>query len=224
MSAITENPVRYSDGEHEHPTAARWLAHLVSFIFHPLFVPIYITFFVLYVHPLLFAGYNPGMKMRLVATVFVNLTMLPAITVFLCWRLKFIDNLYMNTQKERIIPLAAAMIFYFWCWFVLRNFTEIPVVYRQFLLGSFITIIGAWLANITFKVSLHALAMGGMFCYLFLLLFNTVGGSAQYFAIATIIAGVVCTSRMILSSHRPFEIYAGFFIGMASQLVAVLIT
>ena len=130
MSFTTESNVT-DVSEEKHSAPVRWIAHVVSVVFHPLFVPVYITLFVLYLHPLLFAGYIDLMKMRLTATVFVNLTLLPAATVFLCWRLKFISSLYMNSQKERIIPLAAAMIFYFWCWFVLKNNGGIPEVFRQ---------------------------------------------------------------------------------------------
>jgi len=101
--------------------------------------------------------------------------------------------------------------------------TGVPEMFREFLLGSFITIIGGWLANITFKVSLHALAIGGLFCFILLLMFNAEGGSAKYFAVGTALAGVVCSSRLIVSSHRPFEVYAGFLIGAISQVLAVLI-
>ena len=223
MSVITENSAGGAYTIEKHSAPVRWFAHVVSYTFHPLFVPVYITLFVLYLHPLLFAGYTDLMKIRLTATIFVNLTLLPAVTVLLCWRLKFISNVYMDTQKERVIPLAAAMIFYFWCWFVLKANGGIPEIFRQFLLGCFITIIGAWLANIVFKVSLHALAMGGMFCFLFLLTFNVEGSSAQYFALAVAIAGIVCSSRLLISSHRPFDVYTGFFIGAASQLVAMIL-
>ena len=161
MSLITETtPAGRPVVREMHSVTVRRVAGVISFIVHPLFVPVYITLFLLYVHPLLFAGYTDLMKFRLTATIFVNLTMLPAVTVLLCWRLKFVGSVYMETQKERIIPLAAAMIFYFWCWFVLKTNGGIPDMFRQFLLGSFITIIGVWLANIAFKVSLHALAMG----------------------------------------------------------------
>lgn len=222
MSFSTEAISTETSGE-KHSAPVRWFAHIMSLVFHPLFVPVYITLFVLYVHPLLFAGYSDLMKVRLTATVFVNLTLLPAATVFLCWRLKFISSVYLYTQKERIIPLAATMIFYFWCWFVLKNNGGIPEAFREFLLGSFIIIIGAWLANIAFKISLHALAMGGMFCYMLLLVFNLEGGSAQYFAFSVVIAGLVCSSRLIGSTHKPFEVYAGFIIGATGQLLAFLL-
>ena len=223
MSVITEISAGEAYNKERHPAPVRWFAHAVSYIFHPLFVTLYITLFVLYQHPLLFAGYTDQMKIRLTATIFVNLTMLPAVTVLLCWRLKFINNIYMETQKERVIPLAAAMIFYFWCWFVLKGNGGIPEIFRQFLLGCFITIIGAWLANIAYKVSLHALAAGGMFCYLLLLTFNSEGSSARYLALAAIVAGVICSARLIVSSHRPVDVYSGFFIGVISQLLAMLL-
>ncbi|MBO9571987.1 MAG: hypothetical protein J7497_07230, partial [Chitinophagaceae bacterium] len=122
-----------------------------------------------------------------------------------------------------LIPLAAAMIFYFWGWYVLKNLNEVPVFYKHFLLGSFITIIAGWLANIYFKVSLHGLAMGGLVAFIGLLVFGFDGGSGWYLALALLIAGTVCSSRLILASHRPFEVYAGFFIGALAQVLAVFI-
>jgi len=223
MNAVTESQMSATPHDAGDSAAVRAIAKFVSVIFHPVFIPVYVTLYMLYVHQLVFAGYTDQMKGKLVATVFVNLTLLPAVTVFLCWRLRFISSLQMNDQKERIIPLAAAMIFYFWCWFVLKNFSEIPGVFREFLLGAFITIIGGWLANIAFKVSLHALAAGGMFSFMLILLFSAEGGSAGHFAIVTLITGIVCTARLILYSHRPFDVYAGLIIGITSQVAALIV-
>lgn len=202
------------------PTILRIFAQFFSVLFHPIFVPLYIGYFLLFMHPLLFAGYDLTARIKLIGTLFVNLTMLPAVTVFLCWRLKFVQSMKLDSQRDRIIPLAAVMIFYFWCWFVLKNFSELPALFRQFLLGCFITTIGAWLGNIYFKVSLHGLAMGGACFFMFLTLYLTDGGSAQYFAGCVLAAGLVCTSRLLLGSHRPFELYSGFFIGAFCQAAA----
>ena len=205
------------------PLLSRWFANITSFIFHPLFIPVYVTLFVAFVHPLLFAGYSESAKIKLVATVFVNFTFFPAVTVFLCWRLGFINSIKMNTQKERLIPLAATMIFSFWGWYVLRGLNEVPELYKQFLLASFITIIAAWLANIYFKVSLHGLAMGGLVAFFCILVYGFDGGSAQYLALALLIAGAVCASRLLLSSHKPFEVYSAFIIGVLAQVLAVFL-
>jgi len=41
-----------------------------------------------------------------------------------------------------------------------------------------------------------------------------------YLSIAILISGIVCTSRLIVSDHKPKEIYCGFLIGVFSQLAA----
>jgi hypothetical protein len=202
------------------PIFARLFANVISFVFHPLFIPVYVTLFAAFVHPLLFAGYSHSTKIKLLATVFVNFTFFPAIVVFLCWRLGFITSIKLKTQKERLIPLAATMVFYFWGWYVLRGLNEIPALYKQFLLGSFITIIAAWLTNIYFKVSLHGLAMGGLIAFMCILVFGYEGGSAHYLAIAFLIAGAVSASRLVLASHHSFEVYAALVIGIICQVLA----
>lgn len=205
------------------PLIARWFANIASFIFHPLFIPVYVTLFLAFDHPFLFAGYAEIAKIKLVATVIVNFAFFPAVTVFLCWRLGFINSIKMNTQKERLIPLAATMIFYFWGWYVLRGLNEVPDLFKQFLLGSFITIIAAWLTNIYFKVSLHGLAMGGLVAFIAILVYSADGGSGQYLVFALLIAGAVCTARLVLSSHKPFEVYSALIIGVLAQVISVFL-
>jgi len=221
---MTENAISYPSrpdpAVDSPPFLIRLLARITSYIFHPLFIPVYVVGFLLFIHPLLFAGYGVQAKWRLMSTVGFNLSFLPVFTVFLCWRLKFVDNMFLNTQKERIIPLAAAMIFYFWCWYVMKSFKEIPPLFIQFMLGSFITIIIAWLANIYFKISLHALAVGGMACFMLIVAQVADGSSGQWVAASILIAGAVCSSRLMVSDHYPSEIYLGLLSGAFCQLVA----
>ena len=39
-------------------------------------------------------------------------------------------------------------------------------------------------------------------------------------SLALIIAGLVCTARLLLGQHNNFEIYAGFITGILCQLIA----
>jgi hypothetical protein len=43
-----------------------------------------------------------------------------------------------------------------------------------------------------------------------------------YISIALLLAGLVCTARMINNEHIPIEVYTGLFIGILAQLVAYL--
>lgn len=219
MNAITESfDTRPIAGTSR---AGRALCNLISVVFHPLFIPAYVTAFLLFMHPVVFAGYTELARWKLFATICLNLTFFPAVTVLLCRALKFVSSLKMESQKDRIIPLAAAMIFYFWGWFVLRNMNVVPPVLKQFLLGSFLTIIAGWLANIYMKVSLHALGAGGLVAFVALLVFGVEGGSGQYLVLALWIAGLICSARLYLDSHNGVEVYVGFFIGCFCQVAAV---
>jgi len=202
------------------PVVLRVLAHFFSYVFHPILIPTYVTAFLLYVHPLAFAGYGDRDKFFVIAAVFFSSGFLPAFSVLLMKGLGFVESMFLRTQRERIIPYAAAIIFYFWIWYVFRNQQRTPLFFVHFLLGSFLAVCSAWMWNIRLKVSMHATAAGGMVMFFLLQILVSQEPTGQYFALALLIAGAVCTSRLIVSDHSKAEIYLGFFTGCACQLVA----
>jgi hypothetical protein len=88
------------------------------------------------------------MKLLRLLSVIVSTLLLPAFAVFLLWRLQFIKSIFLRTQRERIIPYAIAIIFYFWVWNVFNNLSDSPLAAKQFLLGVFLSVCAAWMANI----------------------------------------------------------------------------
>jgi hypothetical protein len=139
------------------------------------------------------------------------------------WKLKLVlQSVYLKTTKERIIPYVIAMIFYWWVWNVAKNLPDTPPVVIQFLLGTFLAVCGAWMCNIYFKISMHAVAAGGLMVFFILFSFADSYASGAYLSLAILTTGVICTSRFIVSDHSAFEIYAGLFIGMLAQFVAWL--
>ena len=128
--------------------------------------------------------------------------------------------MYLQTQRERIIPYAVAMVFYFWGWYVSKNQTENPQIFKDFLLGTFLAVCATWMLNINSKISMHSTAMGGLVAFAMLLSFSTQDPSGLYLAFAVFIAGLVCTARFLVSDHSRSEIYLGFASGVITQLVA----
>ena len=217
LSADTNGlPIQYQ----RQPKILRIAGQFISIVFHPLFIPLYVTAFLLYIHPIMFSGIPDQLKVRILASVGVNLTILPAFTVFILWKLKFADNIYLRTQKERLIPYAAVMFFSFWCWYVFRNISQTPDLFVQFLLGTFIAVIAAWMANIYFKVSMHGLGVGGMLYFITAISLNHDGGSGLFIAAALLVTGLVLTARLLVSDHKPFEVYAGLMLGIFAQYLA----
>lgn len=202
------------------PLYLRVFGHLVSYVFHPLFIPVYVTAFLLYIEPYAFAGLNPAQKTFKLISIFFNTTFLPGFAVFLMYKLRLIKSMYLNTQRERIIPYAVAMVFYFWVWYVSKNQTENPQIFKVFLLGSFLAVCATWMLNINSKISMHSTAAGGLICFALLLSFNTQDPSALYLSYAILITGLVCTARFLVSDHSRSEIYLGLASGIITQLIA----
>jgi len=72
--------------------------------------------------------------------------------------------------------------------------------------------------NIYMKVSMHAISMGVMLtCVITLGLAST--GFGIYIGVALLIAGLVCTARLIASNHTQREVYTGLIIGILSQII-----
>ena len=82
---------------------ATLLAQLVSYVLHPLFIPTYIFLFLQYQFPYEFAGITAWQLKMKVFSVFWMTAFFPAFAVFLLWKLKFSDSIFLRTQKERII-------------------------------------------------------------------------------------------------------------------------
>jgi len=195
-------------------------AKIISHIFHPLFIPTYIFFWLLLRFPYGFAGITPMLLFARKVTVFWMTAFFPAFAVFLLWRLTFIESIYLKTQRDRIVPYIITMIFYWGMWYLSRNFTDQPEVLKFFLLSIFIATSAGLVLNSFFKISMHGMAMGGAFVFVLATNFFYQTYLGAEIAAAALIAGLVCSSRLILGGHNNFELYAGFIVGVLCQLIA----
>lgn len=205
------------------PKPLKILGKIVSYIFHPLFIPLYVIAYLVYIDPYAFSILQEKQKGMKMISFFVITVFFPALTVFLLWRLKFVDSIFLRTQKERIIPYVASITYFFWAWYVSKNQPENPSALIFFCLGLFICASAALMANNYFKVSMHAMGVGGAMAFFILYAFVSSEPMGLAVAISTTIAGLVCTSRFLVSDHQPPEIYWGLLIGVLSQFIAWLI-
>ena len=200
-----------------HP-AIRTAAKLVSIIFHPVFIPVYVGWFFIFEYRA-FPQLDDANKLKLMVSFIVNYTFLPLVTMLIAHKLKFIESLYMRTQKDRIIPYIATGIFYFWVWYVFKN-QGFPNIVVAFSLAVFIASVFGLLSNSYFKISMHGIAIGIVATLFILLGMISNDDMGFYISIVFILSGMVATARMINGDHIPFEVYAGIFTGMLAQLLA----
>lgn len=205
----------------QQPIIIRIAAKVISYVFHPVFVPVYVAWFIINIQPYLFAGFIEWKKTTTMIQFFVMYSFFPLITTLLLKRLGFINSIYLKTQKDRIIPYIICMIYYFWVWYVLYRQPEYPNAIIQFSLAIFIASIIGLMANIYFKISMHTISVGVMLMFIILQSYSSNEGFGIYISVALLITGLVSTSRFIASDHTQKEVYGGLFAGIISQLIAL---
>ena len=201
----------------------RWLkrvASLISYLFHPIFIPTYLFLFLMWQFPYEFAGITDWqLKMRLFG-VFWLTAFFPAFAVFLLWRLGFSNSIYLRTQKERIVPYVISMFFYWWMYYLSRNFQDQPIVLKFFFMGIFLATVFGLILNNYFKISLHGMGVGGGAAAIVLIAFHYGVAMGGMISMAILLTGIVCTARFLVSDHTNKEIYTGLMVGVACQLFA----
>jgi hypothetical protein len=120
------------------PAVVKWLAHLFSFIFHPLFIPVIATWYLAYIQPGYFTGISPQEKNLIILRVGYITIFYPALTVLLLKGLGFIKSIFLKTQRERIAPYIATNFFYFWMFLVFNHQPEVPLILTSFIFGAFL--------------------------------------------------------------------------------------
>lgn len=201
----------------------RWIAHIVSYGFHPIFIPTFAVGWLAFFQPGFFTGIPGHEKLLVLVRVAVNTLFFPALTVLLLKALGFIKSIYLNTQRDRIIPFVAANIFYFWMYLVFSHQPDVPKVVTAFMFGVFLSSAAGLLANIYFKISMHGLGMGALSGLVLVIIFS--GFPFTIFVPAMIIfflTGLVCTSRLIVSNHSLYDINSGILLGILCQLIAAI--
>jgi hypothetical protein len=199
----------------------RFFAYFFSVIFHPLFIPVIGAWFLAFVQPGYFTGISPHEKIMTVIRVGYNTIFYPALVVVLIKALGFSKSILLKTQRERIVPYIATNIFYFWIFLVFRNQPEVPSILTSYIFGIFLASSAGLIANIYFKISMHALGVGSLCGLILIIIFS--GFTFSIFLttmLVFIITGIVCTSRLMVSDHKPLDIYSGIFISILCQLIA----
>ncbi len=208
--------------ENTQPKVVKYVAHLLSYVLHPLFIPTYFFLFLMQVLPFEFVGISEWqLKMRLFSVAWLT-AFFPAFAVFLLWRLKLSDSIFLRTQKERIIPYVITMFFYWWMYYLSRNFTDQPIALKFFYLGIFVASAIGMTVNNFIKVSLHAMGIAGLTMAVILVSIFYPVNNAVWVLLAILLTALVISARLVVSDHTKKELIVGLFIGVFTQVAAYL--
>lgn len=189
----------------------------------------------LMVNPYLFGVNSIEDSKHLIVLVFVSTFFIPAFAVGMMRATGLVKSFQMESRQDRIIPYIMTGIFYMWMFRTILDHPNIPLAYKIFVLGATIGLFVAFFVNLFSKVSAHAVGMGGLVAMILIttLLFsyghfiielpfgNIDMSMPSLLMIAIILAGIVCTSRLLLNAHNIQDLYGGFIIGFGTQFLAL---
>ena len=195
------------------------LSKTLSYFFHPLLMTTWFTLLLLYTNPFSFAGLSSGI---VIAVVFINTFMFPAISILLMRKLGFIEDLEMPDHKQRIIPLVASIIFYVWAYLATRKI-NFPYMMGVFMMGVLVSLFASFVINVFYKVSLHMVGVSGALTAIMLLVFVSPSDLSYYFLAMILLTGAVASARLYLGAHTMKEVYVGFLVGMFGQVFGLFL-
>ncbi len=214
------------------------VAHIISIFFHPLLILTYMLLMMLVVNPYMF-GYNHVSDAdTLILMVFLTSTLIPMIAILVMRGIGWVRSIQMTDRHERIGPYLVTAVLYLSLYLHLAKTKSFPSPLLIATLGSVIALFGGFFLNNFRKISMHAIAIGGFLLFTIFLYgsystaafilplpyWNDLEIPTNYILYAAILlAGLVCSARLILSKHTSGEVYVGFFVGVIGMSLAYLL-
>lgn len=188
------------------------VASALSIIFSPLLMA---TYGVALAMVLSFLCFIPtATKLTVILETFLATTAIPVIGIFILSRLKVISDPKLNERRDRTFPYLIETA----CFIglaVYLNHINAPAWLSLFLIGGAVALVVLTVVNRWWKISGHTTGMGGLCALVFYLMLsgNSIYDLQWEFLVAVLLAGLVCSSRVILGRHTLGQVTAGFFNG-----------
>jgi len=191
---------------------------VISYVFHPLFIPIGGTFAYFLVTPKYISLEQQSGN---VLPIFILTVIIPIIFFLILKNMKLVSSVFAPQLSERKYPLIISIILYLMILYKVIPQNYISELYYYFvglLIGTSATLL---LLFIKFKTSIHLLGMGSLLMFLVGLSIHFEVNITLAIGLVTLLTGIVVTSRLYLKAHTIVELLIGFLLGFISQLIVL---
>lgn len=189
---------------------------LFSYIFHPIFIPVFGTLF----YFLYNENYFDVQQKYLILIQIILITILIPISFFyLLKTMGKVDSIMISELSQRKIPLLIQIVLFFLL--IQKSITQerIPELHF-FILGGLVSAIMAYLLLfLKIKTSLHLLGTSSLTAFVIGLSFHNQINILYSIAILIFVNGVVASSRLVMKAHSVKELLIGFSVGLLPQVI-----
>jgi hypothetical protein len=208
-------------------------SHIVSWVFLPLFMPVYgllLTMFVPSNQDYLFNEdslylLNEPAKFAILYMFLIFSVIAPGLSFVFLKRRNIISTIDMENQRERGIPmflmLAYCLVLYALFLYKAQNNILPKYIYALPLTGVFVTVfftaINRWI-----KISLHAGGAGILTGFVFAFAMQQVEFQFWILIAVIIASGLTLSARLFLKKHTPLEVFTGWTLSVVITVAVIL--
>jgi len=197
------------------------LARIISFVFHPLFMPLY-GLAILLSAPTFLKYLPPAVKRILFFVLLVNNVLIPLLLLPFLRLRNLISSYHLDDRRERIIPMLTASILYFTTSFIVLRY-QIPFFLKSFIFATAVLAIVVSMINFWWKISIHAVGAGALTATVFLLWVKMYTPLPLLIAAVILMSGVILAARLRLGTHNPLQVWVGYFTGLMVLMLFILL-
>ena len=197
------------------------IAKIISHLLHPLLMPTY-GFALLFFTSNYISTFTPlNFRVVILIITFIFTFLLPAFNAFILLKIGRINSFEMETTRERILPyISTAMYFFALVYmFYARSF---PLVVILLIAGAGLSILLTFFINFRWKISAHAIGIGGLIGAVMGISYRLIIDLRWILMLLILCAGLVGFARLKLKAHVPSQVYCGFLLGFAVELLLML--
>ena len=194
----------------------------ISYVFHPVFVPLIILFILFNFTPVLANSTSNNICVNSIYILFALIyTILPVLTSIVLVKFGLIGSFEMHDNRDRIVPLMTNIIYMILGGIINSSCLNIFPFVKLIFLAIFIITICALVISFFWKISLHMLAAGNMLA-VFVSSNFLIEPNLFLVFISLVFALIIAFSRYSEGSHTIPQLILGMVIGFCAQVFLVL--
>ncbi len=191
-----------------------------SYVFHPVFIPIYATLFYLFSNHSYFINKE---KYLVILEVTIITFVIPILFFFLLKLTGKISSMMVPELSERKFPLVVQC--FLLILLVKKSITlELFPELHFFMLGALSsTLIALMLLFANTKASLHMMGLSALTFFMFGLSMHHQNQNTLLIVFMVLMNGFVASSRLIMKAHTPKELIIGVLLGSIPQILLLFL-
>jgi len=195
---------------------------LFSVVFHPLLLATHLTGLIIFTSPELLPRIRPEIYLDFLFLVFLITSFLPAFSIFLLKKFKYISDYELTNRGERLIPFVFILFYYAMASYLFYAKLDIGYLFNLVMISVTILIFILIVTTLKFKISIHSAAVWGGVGYLTAIFLVSSVSTLWLLFIGILSAGMTSTSRLYLGYHTPKQVWFGVILGFAYSIAVVL--